>query len=282
MAADWRAAAASQNLPGVTAKIPATSGGVAKRKKPLDYYMSKLFTADDIKGRMIAIYSNEGVGKTVLAAKLGKSNLFITDDNGILSLKNHSELDAISVAVPFEGYDQCVEILQYCESGEMINPKTGTPFDNVIFDTISGMCSSELRRSIEDGDIKTDKGKLAGNIPTQPHYLLNEQNFAPLMKECGRMMNVSVTLLVHLRTGTKDIPGASTRADLHGAAYKLLAKYSSVVAYMMPEGENGSPRKLRVMPDLMTGAKTRHNFRKAVVTDDEFVAEIEAWKLPSS
>lgn len=280
MAVDWgavRAANSGASRPSVTASV--SSG--QRAKKSLDFYMSRAYTSDDIKGRVISVYSNEGVGKTVLGAKLGTSNVFITDDNGILSLKNHPELDAISFAIPFSGYTDTIEILQYAEAGEIINPKTGTPVDNVIFDTISGMCSSELRRSIEDGDIKTDKGKLASNIPTQPHYLLNEQNFAPLMKECAKMMNVSVTLLMHLRTGTKDIPGASTHGDLHGAAYKLLAKYSSVVAYMRHDGEN-SPRTLRVMPDLMTGAKTRHNFGKAVVTDDEFVAEIERWKRSAS
>lgn len=253
------------------------NSGFARTKKPLDYYMSKTYTADDIKGRVIAIYSNEGVGKTVIGAKLGTSNLFITDDNGILSLKNHPELDAISFAIPFEGYRETIDILDYVDSGEFVNPKTGTVVDNVIFDTVSGMCSTEIRTSIEGGAIKSENGKLADNIPTRPHYLLNEQNFGPLMKRCGQMMNSSVTLLSHLRTGTTDIPGASTHADLHGAAYKLLAKYSSIVAYMEP-GEPGGNRTLRVMPNKMVGAKTRLNFGRSVVTDKEFVAAVEMWK----
>lgn len=260
---------------------PVSARVTSKAPRGLDYFMSRTYSSDDIKSRVISIYSNEGVGKTVLAAKLGNSNLFVTDDNGILSLKNHPELDAISVGIPFEGYGQAIELLGYCESGEFIHPKTGLPVDNVIFDTISGMCSSELRRSIEQGDIKAQGGKLAENIPTQPHYLLNEHNFAPLMKECAKMLKVSVTLLMHLRTGTTDIPGASTRGDLHGAAYKLLAKYSSVVAYMEPPKEGSKNRTLRVMPNRAVGAKTRLNFGKEVVTDDEFVAEIAAWKKSS-
>lgn len=260
------------------AAVPATSTVSSNRvKNSLDYYKSKLYSADDIKGRVIAVYSNEGVGKTVIAAKLGTSNLFITDDNGILSLKNHPELDAISFAIPFEGYQEALDVLGYVDSGEFINPKTDTPFDNVIFDTVSGMCSTEIRASIEGGAIKAEGGKLADNIPTRPHYLLNEQNFGPLMKRCAQMMNASVTLLCHLRTGATDIPGASTRAELHGAAYKLMAKYSSIVAMMSP-GDSGGPRTLRVMPNKMVGAKTRLNFGKDVLTDEEFVSAVEQWK----
>lgn len=272
--ASWQEAAAAQGL------RPATPGPktAIRKSNPLDYYKSKLYGPEDIKGRVISIYGNEGFGKTVLAAKLGTSNLFITDDNGILSLGNHSELDAKSIAIPFEGYEAAIEVLDYVDSGEFINPRTGTPFDNVNFDTISGMCSTEIRASIEGGAIETEKGKLAQNIPTRPHYLLNEQNFGPLMKRCAQMRNSSVTLLSHLRTGTKDIPGASTHADLHGAAYKLMAKYSSVVAYLHV-GTSHSDRRLRVMPDNITGAKTRYNFGSSVLSDAEFVAKVEQWKL---
>lgn len=269
MAASWREAVGK-------APLPVGPSSTVRKANSLDYYMSKTFSSSDIKGRMISIYSNEGIGKTVLAAKLGKSNLFITDDNGILSLQNHPELDAISVAVPFEGYEAAIEVLDYVDSGEFIHPKTGLPVDNVILDTVSGMCSDELRESIEKRAIKAEGGKLADNIPTRPHYLLNEQNFGPLMKKCGRMRNTSVTLLCHLRQGTKDVPGATTRADLHGAAYKLMAKYSSVVAYMEMEG---STRMIRVMPEQMIGAKTRYNFGKAKMSDTEFVAQVEQWKL---
>lgn len=275
MAANWREA---MGQTGGT-----SSSSVPKRLPPrnADYFLARMFGAGDIKGRVVGIYGNEGVGKSVLAAKLGSSNLFITDDNGILSLENHPELDAISMAVPFEGYNVAIELLDLAEEGKLINPKTGTPFDNVAFDTLSGMCSTEIRRSIDDGDIKKKEdgsGRLADNIPTQGHYLLNEQNLAPLMKRIGSMRNVSVTLLSHLRTGTKDVPGASTRADLHGAAYKLMAKYCSVVGFMQSPPENSNKRTIRVMPTRMEAAKTRLNFGKPEVTDVEFVESILRWK----
>ena len=269
------AAQSWRDVVGSKAATPVSKAPV-KKSNPLDYYMSKVYSSSDIKGRMIAIYGNEGVGKSVLAAQLGKSNLFISDDNGTLSLQNHPELDDISVAIPFEGYEAAIEVLDYVEAEEFIHPKTGLPVDNVILDTVSGMVSDELRDSIENRAIKAEGGKLADNIPTRPHYLLNEQNFGPLMRKCGRMRNSSVTLLSHLRQGTKDVPGASTRADLHGAAYKLMAKYSSVVAFMDMEGSN---RMIRVMPEQMIGAKTRYNFGKAKMTDAEFVAKVEQWKL---
>lgn len=274
MAASWREAMGQS---GASASVGPKA--IARKANPLDYYMSKTYSSSDIKGRMIAIYGNEGVGKTVLAAKLGESNLFISDDNGILSLQNHPELDAISIAIPFEGYEAAIEVLDYVEAGEFIHPKTGLPVDNVILDTVSGMCSDELRDSIEKKAIKAEGGKLADNIPTRPHYLLNEQNFGPLMKKCGRMRNASVTLLSHLRQGTKDVPGASTRADLHGAAYKLMAKYSSIVAYVEMGSNGPNDRLVQVMPERMVGAKTRLNFGKAKMSDTEFVAKVNEWKL---
>ena len=276
--ADWRAAMAAKGHD--TGPAPASNSvAKVKVKMGLDYFMQRMYSSEDIKGRVISIYSEEGMGKTVLSAKLGKSNLFIADDNGILSFQNHPELDAISIAIPFEGYDRAVEVLELCEAGKLINPKTDTPFDNVVFDTVSGMCSTEIRRSIDDGDIPTEKGKLADNIPTRPHYLLSEQNFGPLMKQIGNVKNFSVTLLLHLRTGVKDVPGASTRADMHGAAYKLMAKYSSVVGYLHLKDGN---RVVRVMPGELTAAKSRYNFGKSVLTDDEFVSKIEEWKRSNS
>jgi hypothetical protein len=249
----------------------------------LSFLNKKTFTSSDIKGRKIAIYSDQGVGKTVLAAKLGTSNLFVTDEEGILSLQNHPELDEISTGILFDGidsadgigYGRLQLILRACENGQFVG-KNGEPIDNVVFDTVSGIVSTEIRRSIDDKDIPTEKGKLAANIPTQPTYLLSEQNFAPLIKMVAQMHNCSVTLLSHLRVGTKDVPGASTRPDLHGAVYKLMAKYVSVMGYMYAGGPTG--RAIQIQPGGMIAAKTRLNFGKSTLTDDEFVEAINKWK----
>lgn len=242
----------------------------------LKYMMMKSYTAKDVLGRVTVLYSNEGIGKSKLAAELGESNCFLADDTGILSLENHPELEAKSFAIPFLGYEKAKLVLAAAENGQLINPRNNKPVDNVVFDTVSGMSSTEIRRSIEQGDIPTENGLLAKNIPTRPHYLLNEQNFGPLMKDIGQMRNCSVTLLSHLRTGTTDVPGASTHPDLHGAAYKLMAKYCSVMGYMTID-KNGQ-RHIRVMPGEMVAAKTRHRFSKPVLTDEEFISEMLAWK----
>lgn len=244
---------------------------------------ARTFTADDIKGRKIAIYSDQGVGKTTLAAKLGMSNLFVTDEEGILSLKNHPELNANSSGILFDGrdsgdgvgYGRLALVLRACENGQYIG-RNGLPVDNVVFDTVSGIVGTELRRIVADKDIPTDKGKLSEHLASQPTYLLSEQNFAPLMQMVAQMHNCSVTLLSHLRTGTKDVPGASTRPDMHGAVYKLLAKYVSVMGYMYVGGPTG--REIQVMPGGMVAAKTRLNFGKAKMSDEEFVEKIQQWK----
>jgi hypothetical protein len=253
----------------------------------LAFFNKRTFDADDIKGRKICIYSDQGVGKTVLAAKLGRSNLFVTDEEGILSLKNHPTLHKKSQGILFDGddkgkgvgYGRLQMILRACENEQYIG-KNGLPIDNVVLDTVSGIVSTEIRRSIADKDIPTEKGKLAENIPTQPTYLLSEQNFAPLMQMVAQMHNCSVTLLSHLRVGTKDGPGASTRPDLHGAVYKLMAKYVSVMGFLQTGGPTG--RQIQVMPGNLAAAKTRLNFGKAILSDDEFVEKIEKWKEVSA
>jgi hypothetical protein len=250
----------------------------------LKWLEKRTFTSADIKGRKIAIFSDQGLGKTVLAAKLGESNLFVTDEEGILSLKNHPELDQKSEALLFDGRDDAPNGIGYtrlklalraCENGQFIG-RNGKPVDNVVLDTVSGIVGTEIRRIIEDREIQTDKGKLAENIPTQPTYLLSEQNFAPLMRMIAGMTNCSVTLLAHLRVGDKSVPGASTRPDMHGAAYKLMAKYVSVMGWLHKGGPTG--RQIRVMPGDMVAAKTRLNFGKSILTDEEFVEQIAKWK----
>lgn len=249
----------------------------------VDFLNKRTFTSDDIKGRKIAIFSDQGVGKTTLAARLGTSNLFITDEEGILSLKNHPELDANSSGILFTGrdngdgigYGRLQLILRACENGQYIG-RNGLPIDNAIFDTVSGIVGTELRRIVSDKDIPTEKGKLSEHLASQPTYLLSEQNFAPIMQMVAQMHSCSVTLLSHLRVGTKDVPGASTRPDMHGAAYKLMAKYVSVMGYMYVGGPTG--REIQVQPGNMVAAKSRLNFGKAKMSDDEFVAEIEKWK----
>lgn len=250
----------------------------------LNYFVQRTYTADDISGRAIAIYADQGIGKTVLAASLGTSNLIVTDEpNGILSLRNHPELHAKTTALTFDGndkgngigYAKLGMVLRACENGQYIG-KNGLPVDNVILDTVSGIVSTEIHRIIEDKDIPTEKGKLASNIPTQPTYLLSEQNFLPLMRMVAQMQNCSVTMTSHLRIGDKSVPGASTRPDMHGAVYKIMAKYCSVMGYLSLGGPTS--RQIQVMPGAILAAKTRLNFGKAVLTDLEFIEAIEKWK----
>ena len=251
--------------------------------KMVQFLMSKSFDADDIKGRKICLYGDQGIGKTVLATKLGTSNLLVTDEDGILSLKNHPELDEKTTAISFTGtdkgdgvgYGRLQLILKACENGQWIG-KNDKPIDNVVFDTVSGIVGTEIRRIITDKDIPTEKGKLSEYLATQPTYFLSEQNFAPLMQMVAQMHNCSVTMLSHLRREAKDSPGATNRPDLHGAVYRLMAKYCGVMGYLYAGGETG--RAIQVMPGNMFAAKTRYNFGKPILTDKEFVAGIEKWK----
>ena len=81
----------------------------------------------------------------------------------------------------------------------------------------------------------------------------------------------------HQRLGDKLTPGANTRMDGHAAAFKVINKYVSVMAYLKMDNENR--RVLQVMPNGNgVAVKTRYHFPSVFVTDDEFVAHIEKWK----
>lgn len=239
----------------------------------LDWLKKNSFGPGEVRGRKIAIFSNPGEGKTVLAARLGKRNLFITDEDGYTSLSNHPELNDKWRAVNFKSWRFTVEILRAVENGEFVF-SDGEPFDHVILDTVTGMTSLELQKIVADG-ITPDKGRLSAETASQPDYLVSEKRFLPVATFIAQMRSCSVTMLFHLRSGTKDVPGASTRADVHGAVFKLANKYTSVMAHLFIQ--NGQ-RKLRVMPDGRISAKTRYHFPSEVVTDDDFVAHIEKWK----
>jgi hypothetical protein len=238
----------------------------------------------EIKSKVVLIFSEAGLGKTVLACRLGERIALITNEiQGSASLSNHPEVERNVRVIPFtppdafvgQGYwDWTRKMIPLIESGQFRH-YDDEPFDTIVLDTISGMISDEIQQIVKSG-AATEKGKVSQEVAGRPDYLVSEQRIRPVLTDIANLERCSVVFTSHQRLGDKLTPGANTRADAHAAAFKEINKYVSVMAYL--KIENGK-RMLQVMP---TGngvaVKSRYHFSKTIVTDDEFVAEIEKWK----
>ena len=96
------------------------------------------------------------------------------------------------------------------------------------------------------------------------------------MDEVANLTRMTMVLLFHTRIGDKLTPADLTRPDVHAAAFRVINKYASVIAYLdIVKGE----RRLQVMPNGNgVSAKTRYHFPDVFVSPDEFVAHIRTWQ----
>lgn len=243
----------------------------------LAYLEKKSKAPDDIAARVIAIFSEAGAGKTVLACKLGKRVCLITDEmNGGSSLSNHPEIKKNVRVVPWHSWDFTRRQIPLIEEGKFRH-FDGEPFDVIVLDTMSGMIGLEIQAIVAEG-ITPANGRLTDETASQPDYLVSEKRILPLMNEIAGLTRCSTVLLSHQRLGDKLTPGANTRMDAHAAAFKVINKYVSVMAYLKMDPKT-QKRTLQVMPNGNgVAVKTRYHFPSVLVTDDEFVAHIEKWK----
>lgn len=229
-----------------------------------------------VAGRKITIYSLPKVGKSVLAARLGQHNMFITDEDGYTSLMNDEVKPLIGHwdSLPWMDWPT---VKQYLQAGEakQILCECGEPIDNWIIDTMSGMVMGTLREIVRTANA-TQEGKTAPENPNRPEYMISRDRLIPVMQQVAQMRSASVTMLLHQREhDTKTNPHLNL--DVHKAAAQVINKYTSVQAYLSMD-ENGQ-RKLQVRATsnkIVTGS--RYQFPKDFVTDDEFVDHIEKWK----
>ncbi|MFG2268119.1 AAA family ATPase [Streptomyces sp. NPDC048720] len=239
----------------------------------------------EIKAKVVLIFSEAGLGKTVLACRLGKRIALITNEiAGSSALTNHPEIEKNVRVIPVtppesfasKGYwDWVRRMIPLIEEGKFCH-YDGEPFDTIVLDTISGMISDEIQQIVKSG-VATEKGKVSQEVAGRPDYLVSEQRIKPVLTDIANLERCSVVMLSHQRLGDKLTPGANTRVDAHRAAFQEINKYVSVMAYLKMTGPG--KRELQVMP---TGngvaVKSRYHFSDDFVSDDEFVAQIEKWK----
>lgn len=242
----------------------------------LQWLAKKSKKPDEIASKVIAIFSEAGVGKTILACKLGRRVCLITNEmNGSSSLINHPKIKDNVKVVPFRDWDFTSQIIPLIEDKKFVHDD-GEPFDVIAFDTVNGMLMEELG-AIVKAEVTPSKGRLSAETASQPDYLVSRDRLIPVMNAISNLTRCTVVLLSHQRLGDKQTPGANTRMESHASAYQLINKYVSVMAYLKMDGPNR--RVLQVMPNGNgVAVKTRYHFPSEFVTDDEFVAHIEKWK----
>lgn len=248
---------------------------MATEAELLAWLTAKAKTPDEIESRVLAIFSPPGYGKTVLSAMFGERTFYITDEmQGQSSFKNHPDLKERVRAVPYVSHKITAKVIKAVENKEFLHTD-GEPYDTIVLDTISGMTALEIQKIVKDG-VTPAKGRVSAESASQPDYMVSEKRMLDLMAEVANLQRCTLVLLSHQRVGDKLTPGDNTRLDVHAAAFRIINKYASVIAYLdIKDGQ----RRFQVMP---TGngisVKTRYHFPSEFVSDDEFVAHIRKWK----
>lgn len=243
----------------------------------LTWLKSKAKSPEEIESRVLGIFSPPGFGKTVLASMIGEPTLIITDEMaGITSLTNHPELNGKVKAVPFRRHEITQSIIRLAENEQFVHDD-GRPFDVCVLDTVSGQVAKEVQ-AIQQSGLTGPKGRLSPESKSQPDYGISEDRVTKLMDEISNLTRMTVVLLFHTRIGDKLTPGDLTRPDVHAAAFRVVNKYASVIAYL-DFNPKTQKRQLQVMPNGNgVSCKTRYRFPSEFVTPDEFVAHIRKWK----
>lgn len=241
----------------------------------LDWLKEKAKAPEEIESRVLGIFSPPGYGKTVLASMIGERTLIITDEmNGVTSLRNHDELNGRVKAVPFSKHNTTRRIIEAVEAGDFVHDD-GEPYDVIVLDTISGMVAKEIQNIVARNVTKA--ARVSPESAGQPDYLVSEKRVMELMDSVANLTNVTVVLLSHQRIGDKLTPGDNTRPDVHAAAFRVINKYASVIAYYDIDKKEG--RRLQVIPNGNgVSVKSRYHFPSEFVTPGEFVAHIRKWK----
>lgn len=242
----------------------------------LQWLEKKSRRPSEITAKIISIFSDAGLGKTVLACRLGKRVALITNElQGSSALLNHPEIEKNVRVIPWMNYDRVRAIIPLIEE-KKFRHYDDEPFDVIVLDTLSGMISETIQEIVKSG-VATEKGKVSAEVAGRPDYLVSEQRIIPLMTDLANVERCMIVLLSHMRLGDKLTPGANTRMDAHRAAFQVINKYISIMAYLKMAGPN--KRELQVMPtNNGVSVKSRYHFPSEFVTDDEFVAHIAKWK----
>lgn len=232
----------------------------------------------------VLIYGDSGVGKTTLAATLGKRTLLVDAVDGWVSLRNHPELLGKVTRVKYEGLSQLETLADMIMSGEL------SDYDTIVLDEASAIATFDLDtvlKSRSKKDINKDP-----NVPTQPDFFANTERcrraFTKLVK-----LPVNVVFVSHVREDKDDRTGVVTKRPQFTPKLRTTIEQSMhLVAYLTAmEQRKGEEteyvRKLQTMPSKGINAKSRIGGLPFIVENpdlsqllSDFIVEEQSAELP--
>ena len=201
----------------------------------------------------VLVYGDSGVGKTVLAATLGKRILLVDAVDGWVSLRNHPDLLSSITRVKYEGLSQLDTLVDMFMDGQL-------EFDTIVLDEASAIATFDLDTVLKARsakDISKDP-----NVPTQPDFFANTERcrrtFTRLFK-----LPVNVVMVAHVRDDKDERTGIVTRRPQFTPKLRTTIEQSChLVGYLVAnETKDGDEtkyvRRLQTMPSKGITAKSR-------------------------
>lgn len=201
----------------------------------------------------VLVYGDSGVGKTVLAATLGKRILLVDAVDGWVSLRNHPDLLSSITRVKYEGLSQLDTLVDMFMDGQL-------DFDTIVLDEASAIATFDLDTVLKARaakDISKDP-----NVPTQPDFFANTERcrrtFTRLFK-----LPVNVVMVAHVREDKDERTGIVTRRPQFTPKLRTTIEQSChLVGYLVAnEVKDGDEtkyvRRLQTMPSKGITAKSR-------------------------
>lgn len=228
---------------------------------------SDIQEVDDIpKHPIINLYGAEGVGKTILASRLGDNNLIVATERTNVSLSNFPELKKKTRILKLKTFDRFTKLLQQLHNGEVVA-------DHVIVDTFPALVDIKLYEQLK----KVQFNRKHPDVNSLEDYQLLKEHFKGPLRQIARL-DISFTFISHDRVpddASYEKGDKLIRPNVPFAVHRLLNGYTNLTAYMY-RGKEG--RTLLTESSRTHVAKSHIPMRSATVSDEEFIKTVRNWK----
>lgn len=226
-----------------------------------------IVSVDDVPKHLITnLYGPEGVGKTILASRLGDNNLIVATERSNVSLSNFPELRGKTRILKLKTFDRFTALLRQLYNGEV-------EADHVIVDTFPALVDLKLGEQLQ----KVQFNRKHPDVNSLEDFQLLKEHFKTPLRQVAKL-DISFTFISHDRVPDEksyEKGDKLIRPNVPFAVHRLLNGYTNITAYMH-RGKDG--RALLLESSRTHVAKTHIDMGSAVVSDDKFVEVIRNWK----